>query len=108
MASCGQILLKFATGRMDEIRLEWAAIPTTLSTIFLNPFVIIGTFLFVTSMVLWIKVISTMELSRAYPSIGVSYVIIFAFSVLFFRETVTSAKVLGIILISGGVVLLHQ
>lgn len=49
-----------------------------------------------------------MELSKAYPSISLSYIIVFVFSVLLFKETVTLTKVMGILLVSIGVFFLHQ
>ena len=93
---------------MGEVNLKWSALPFTLLTIFRNPWTITGLCFFVTSMVLWIKVISTMELSKAYPSISLSYIIVFVFSVLLFKETVTLTKVMGILLVSIGVFFLHQ
>jgi multidrug transporter EmrE-like cation transporter len=108
LGASGQILLKYATERMGEINLEWSAIPFTLLNIFRSPWIITGICFFVASMILWIKVISTMELSKAYPSISLSYIIVFVFSVLLFKETVTLTKVIGMVLVSIGVFFLQQ
>ncbi len=108
LGACGQLLLKFATLKMGEISLEWPAIPYTLMHIFRNPWVLTGILFFISSMVLWIKVISGMELSKAYPSISISYIIVFLFSILFFKEAVTATKIVGFFLILAGVFFLHQ
>lgn len=108
LGACGQLLLKFATLKMGEISLEWSAIPYTLNQIFRNPWILTGILFFASSMILWIKVISGMELSKAYPSISISYIIVFVFSILFFKETVTTSKVLGFSLILSGVFFLHR
>jgi multidrug transporter EmrE-like cation transporter len=59
-------------------------------------------------MVLWIRVISNMELSRAYPSVGLSYCLVFISSVVIFKETVNLNKIVGLISILFGVYFLHR
>ncbi len=108
LGACGQIFLKFATNSIGEIHLEWPTIPSLLMQLFRNPWVLAGIILFVSSMVLWMKVISDMELSKAYPSISISYIIVFIFSIIFFKEAVTASKVFGFFLIIAGVFFLHR
>ena len=108
LGACGQIFLKVAVGKMGEIRLNWPELPGTVLQILGNPWTLAGICFFVTSMILWVKVISGMELSKAYPSISFSYIIVFIVSVLFFKEAVTFSKVFGFVLILAGVFFLHQ
>ena len=70
--------------------------------------IITGILFFVSSMILWIKVISTMELSKAYPSVSLSYVVVFVLSIFLFSETVSPDKIIGLILVSAGVYCLHM
>jgi len=106
--SCGQILLKYTAGRLGDFSLEWTALPYSVLEIFTNGWVLFGVFCFVASMVLWIKVISGMELSRAYPSAGLSYILVFTFSMVLFKENITLSKVAGLALILAGVFFLHR
>jgi multidrug transporter EmrE-like cation transporter len=108
LGASGQLLLKFSVINMGTINLSWGTLLPTVTKIFTNGWILLGLLLFGTSMVFWIKVISTMELSRAYPSVSLSYVLIFAFSIILFKEEVTSWKVLGLLSILMGVFLLHR
>lgn len=108
LGACGQVILKFAAGRLGEVDLNWPQVIATLWRVFTDPWVAAGIVFFVLSMILWIKVITQMELSRAYPSVGLSYLIVFLLSVAIFNESVTWQKVVGLILVSTGVYFLHQ
>lgn len=108
LGACGQVILKFAASRLGEIELIWPQIIATLWRVFTDSWVVVGIVFFVLSMILWLKVITQMELSRAYPSVGLSYLIVFLLSVAVFHESVTWQKVAGLVLISMGVYLLHQ
>lgn len=107
LGASGQILLKFAVNRMDQINLAWPNTINTIIHIFTNPWIMTGILCFVSSMVLWIKVISSMELSKAYPSISLSYVIVFIFSIYLFNEAISPGKIIGLILVLAGVFFLH-
>lgn len=107
LGASGQILLKSAVNRMGQIDLTWPNTFNTILHIFSNPWTISGIFCFVASMVLWVKVISGMELSKAYPSLSLSYVIVFLFSVFLFKESISSWKIIGVSLVSLGVYFLN-
>ncbi len=107
LGASGQVLLKFAVNRMGQINLAWPQTLNTIIHIFTNPWIITGILCFVSSMILWIKVISSMELSKAYPSVSLSYIIVFVFSVFLFNESVSSGKIVGLLLVSLGVYFLH-
>lgn len=107
LGACGQVLLKLGVNHLGPINLSWPDLLNTALDIFTNWWIIFGIICFVSSMFLWIKVISEMELSRAYPSVSVSYVLVFIFSVLLFNESVSTSKVFGLILVSAGVYFLN-
>lgn len=107
LGASGQVLLKFATNRLGEINLVWPHTIDTIIHIFSSPWVLTGIFCFVSSMVLWIKVISSMELSKAYPSVSLSYIVVFIFSVFLFNESISPGKIVGLLLVSLGVYFLH-
>jgi len=108
LGACGQVSLKMGVNRLGQIDLAWPQLINTMLEIFTNSWIIFGIICFVSSMVLWIKVISGMELSRAYPIVSVSYILVFAMSVYLFNETVTTPKVMGLILVSVGVYFLNS
>lgn len=59
------------------------------------------------SFVLYLYLVSIYEVSRIYPVIiGIAFILIFVFSVLFLDETINLKKILGILFISAGVIIL--
>jgi len=107
LGACGQVLLKYGVNQLGRISLAHSELFRTLFGIFTNLWIDTGIVFFVTSMVLWIKVISTMELSKAYPSVSLSYLIVFLFSIVLFHETVTVDKIMGVFLVAAGVYFLN-
>lgn len=108
IGACGQIILKMAASSLQNIDLSLGNLPQTLFRIITNGWIPLGLVFFLTSMILWLKVISHMELSRAYPSVSLSYFVVFLFSVLFLKESLDTYKMLGLISICFGVFLIHR
>lgn len=107
LGAFGQILLKLGVNRIGQINLNRNELLVTVFHIFTNPWIITGILFFVSSMILWIKVISTMELSRAYPSVSLSYLIVFLVSIILFHETISFEKIIGLLFVSAGVYFLN-
>jgi len=107
IGACGQVMLKLGVNQLGQVNLNRAEIFHTIISIFTNMWVACGTVFFVSSMILWIKAISNMELSKAYPTASLSYLIVFLFSVFLFHESVSLDKVGGLVLVTAGVYLLN-
>lgn len=60
------------------------------------------------SFLLWIKVLSKVELSYAYPMVSLGYVLVMIFSYFFFKENVTPIRILGVAFIMIGVILVAR
>lgn len=74
----------------------------------LNFYIISGIVLYILSFVLYIYLISRHDLGYIIPlTTAIVYVLIFIASFFIFHEAFTVAKVMGIVLILGGVVLLN-
>lgn len=108
LSAAGQLALKYGVMAMGGIDIKLKNAISGLIQVFTNGWVMLGVLCFVTSMILWLKVISTMELSRAYPSVSLSYVIVFLFSMLLFKEGASASKIVGLISIMAGVFLLQR
>ncbi|WP_414614041.1 SMR family transporter [Stenotrophomonas muris] len=74
----------------------------------LNPWVCSGLSCYAISIVLWMYVLSKVQVSFAYPFLSVGYVIVVGAAYLFFREPVSVMKLAGIALICAGVVLVAR
>lgn len=76
--------------------------------IILDPWVFSGLCCYAISIVLWMYVLSKVQVSFAYPFLSAGYVIVVAAAYLFFREPVSVMKITGIALICAGVVLVAR
>ncbi|MBS3108740.1 EamA family transporter [Candidatus Woesearchaeota archaeon] len=103
----GQLLLKYATTKTGELHLTKNTF-NTLIKIFTNKFIILGLTSYVISAMLWLIVLSRLDLSFAYPLASSSYILIAITSKVFFKEKISKLRWLSIIIIMLGVVLLSN
>jgi len=103
-----QILLKH--GMSD------GAVKTALSsdaitagiTVFTNVSVIAGLAAYVSSAGIWLLVLSKVDVSKAYPFVGVGFIGTMLFAYWFLNEPLTVTKVVGTLLVLAGVLLISQ
>jgi len=98
MNTCSNILIKIGARRIDDVSFK----------LLTNWFLIFGLALFGLGFVLWVFILSKVQLSIAAPIMSLAYVFIMIFSYLLFKEPITSVKVLGVISILFGVVLITR
>lgn len=70
---------------------------------FTSPFVLGGLTLYGVSLLIWLVVLSKVNLSLAYPLISISYVLVLFVSWLFLNEAVPAMRWVGVGLIMAGV-----
>lgn len=70
---------------------------------FTSPFVIGGLVFYTVSLLIWLIVLSKVNLSLAYPLISISYVLVLLVSWLFLNEVIPPMRWLGVVLIIVGV-----
>ncbi len=105
---CGQLIIKQAMISGGEIRLEASTIVQTVIRLFTTPMVILGLALYAIGAVLWMVVLSNMELSTAYPMTSLSYVFLAILAYFLFHEKITLAKGIGTGVICLGVIILSR
>ncbi len=108
LGAIGQILLKAGANKLVDFNLSFQDLFQNLLTIMKIPQLLIGIIFFGLSFLLWIKVLTKAELSYAYPMVSLSYVIVGIGSAVFFNESITINKVLGISAIVAGVFILNR
>lgn len=74
----------------------------------MNPGIALGLLLYGLSFVLWLVVLSRLEVSLAYPLLSIGYIIMPFVSYLFLGETLSLSRVLGISVIIVGVFLVSR
>lgn len=95
----GQLLLKHGMSRRPDFRLH-----DLLSLVRDAP--VLGGFLsYGFSVLLYFKVLETLDLSLAYPSVSLGYVLVILLSKVFFKEPVTLTRWIAVLIICTGVAL---
>jgi multidrug transporter EmrE-like cation transporter len=104
---CGHLFLKAGMNKIGAISVDQLLL--SFSKIFTTPFVILGLFSYVSSVALYMVVLSKVNISYAYPlMMGLGYVLIVLFSWQIFSEPFSTFKWIGIVLILIGVSLLGK
>jgi multidrug transporter EmrE-like cation transporter len=99
-----QIALKTGMSSAD-VKLALAApfgMPTVLA-LFLNKFVVLGFSLYGLGAVVWLVVLSRWDVSKAYPLVGLGFVLTAALGWML-GEDVTALRMVGITLMCAGIV----
>jgi multidrug transporter EmrE-like cation transporter len=103
-----QILLKHGMSN--------GTVQTALSTdaltagiaIFTNISVLAGLAAYVSSAGIWLIVLSKIDVSKAYPFVGIGFIGTMMFAYWFLNEPLTMTKVVGTLLVLAGVLLISQ
>jgi small multidrug resistance pump len=80
----------------------------TVTQQFLHPWTIIGFGIYVLAAIFYIIAIKKIPISLAYPSVSLSYVIVGLAAHFLWNEPFGLPQLAGILLIGGGIILLHQ
>src|SRR3989344_4217415 len=103
------ILLKTGVTRTGGISAEAGKIINELAKVAFSPFVVIGLGLYGFSFLIWLRVLTFNDLSRAYPIFAT---IVFMFttigSIRFLNEDVSLTRVVGIIVMLLGIFLVAR
>ena len=74
----------------------------------MNPFVLLGLGCYVVSVVVWLLVLSRVDVSYAYPMLSVGYIVAALAGKAFFGEPVDLVRWMGIVTICVGVYLITR
>lgn len=109
MTSCAQIVLKAGMGAPDVVRAlaEEARLPAIL-TVLLHPWIVVGLLLYGGAALVWLLVLSRVEVSLAYPFVGLGFVVTMFLASAFLGEAVSAGRVAGTLMIAAGIVVLAR
>ncbi|WP_321395918.1 EamA family transporter [Emcibacter sp.] len=74
----------------------------------MSPLIWVGLLIYGLSVALWLWVLAKVDLSVAYPFVGVSFLITMAFGAFLLDENVTLPRMIGTLLIASGCVLVGK
>jgi len=105
----GQILLKLGMNKIGPIAIDsMGSLGKLFIGVFKSPMVLVGLFLYVISAAIWLIVISAVDLSFAYPFIGLTYVLILLVSKFVLKEDVNPIRWAGAAIITVGVIVISR
>jgi drug/metabolite transporter (DMT)-like permease len=103
-----QVLLKVGVNTVGEIDFSLAHIGRAAVSLVFEWHIFIGMVCYVTSMAVWLLVLSRTEVSVAYPMISLGYIATAIAAWYLFGETLTPTRVAGICVIMVGVYLVAR
>ena len=104
---CGHLFLKAGMIKIGTITPE--QLISNFTKVFSTPFVLLGLFFYVSSVAMYMIVLSKIHLSFAYPLLmSTGYVLIVLFSWQIFGEPFSTYKWIGSVLILCGIVLIGK
>ncbi len=108
LSALAQLFMKLGVNALgDASAQQLAAVPVILRSV-QSPLVWLGLMVYVLSVGLWLYVLSKVDLTVAYPFVGLSFIVTLVFGLAFLGEQVTMPRVLGTLLIAGGCVLVAR
>ena len=106
MVVAGQFLIKFGVRSVGQFGSMGTA--QFLKGCATNAYIISGVGLYAISAVVWLALLSRVELSVAYPALSAGYILVVLVAWAFLGEPMTVWKLLGVLLIAGGVWLVNR
>lgn len=103
-----QLLLKMGMNGIGFFEYNASSLISVGLRVATNPGIIFGLFLYALSFVLWLVVLSRLEVSLAYPLLSIGYIIMPFVSYLFLGEALPISRLLGICVIIVGVFLVSR
>jgi drug/metabolite transporter (DMT)-like permease len=73
-----------------------------------NPFIWAGLALYGAGALLWLGVLAQIEVSQAYPFVGLGFLLTMVFGVILLGESVSAIRLIGTLLVVAGVVLVSR
>lgn len=101
-------MLKKGMTTIGKFELSWSGLLTSAGDVLFNGYIVSGIVVMVISMASHLVVLSRVEISFAYPFLGLSFVLITIYGHFVLAEAVTMWRVAGVLLICSGVALVAR
>lgn len=106
LGATGQVIMKMGMKMYGQVSATtvWAQLIPILKV----PQVFLGFVCYGVSAVLWIAVVSNVDLSLAYPMVSLAYVFVFLASWFFLGEQISPLRIAGLAIIITGVLVISR
>ena len=110
MSASAQVLLKLGALKIPSERFTGVNSETALAffSVLFSKYIFTGMLIYVFSAVMWIWVLTKVDLSLAYPFVSLSFIITFGFGVTLFQEPMSAMKLFGTAIIMVGCVMIAK
>jgi len=108
MLVAGQFLVKHGLTLKGGFQLSLSSFWPEFTKLITSGYIWLGTFMTISSGLLWMDVLSKKEISLVYPLISLTYVLALAVSAFIFREHVPPIRWLGVVVICLGVYMVSR
>lgn len=106
--ACAQLLLKAGVNATGQIDFAGPQLWRAAQTLAFEPHILGGLACYVASVVVWILALSRVEVSIAYPMLSVGYIVTAVAAWYLFGESLSAARIAGIVVIIVGVYLVAR
>lgn len=103
-----QLLLKEGMQRVGYFEFSRANIVPVTLQVAVSPFVLAGLFAYVISVLVWLLVLSRVEVSYAYPMLSIGYIVNAIGGYYLFQDNLSFTRITGILIIIAGVYLVSR
>lgn len=108
LSAVAQLALKLGVAKPKVAAAMQTGIIDALIAAASSPLIWTGLIIYGLSVAMWLWVLSKVDLSIAYPFVGVSFLITMAFGAFLLDENVTPLRIAGTFLIAGGCLLVGK
>ena len=108
LSACAQLALKLGVSKPELSSALQVGVYESLLVAIFSPLIWLGLIIYVISVALWLWVLSKVDLSVAYPFVGVSFLVTMAFGAFLLNENISPTRIAGTLLIAFGCVLVGK
>lgn len=109
LSSTAQIMLKMGMSNNSVLSaIQSGSANITIKAIATNIYVIVGLALYFASAAVWLFVLAKVDVSVAYPFVGLGFVLTMLLAYFVNGEALSAAKIIGTLCIAIGVVIVSQ
>lgn len=108
LSACAQLALKLGVSKPAMASALQNGLFDALIAALFSPLIWTGLLIYTLSVAMWLWVLSKVDLSVAYPFVGISFLVTMTFGAYLLNESVTPIRIIGTILIACGCVLVGK
>jgi drug/metabolite transporter (DMT)-like permease len=105
MTSYGQAVVKWRVDRVGQLPAAFVDKGIFLIRLAVDPWVLSAGLAAFLAGLTWMAALTQLELSHAYPFVSVTFILVLVMSAVFFGESITAYKAVGMSLIVGGLII---